>query len=312
MAGRGFDQTSAWIVSVMLSGGVFTGIYFGVGYVAKKQAHKSESSEGGHANAGHEAPASGHEAPASGHEAPASGHEAPASGHETPKSSGAAHWGYTGEHGQSHWAGMDERNKACAGRRQSPVDIDHSKTTSGLKPIQFNYKQSAVTVKNAGHAVQVDFPPGNWIALNGERYDLLQFHFHVPSEHRVEGSQYEMEVHLVHKNAHDELAVVGVFFKDGAENKILSPVWSIIPPKPAMAAKPIKFNPSQLLPKLRRYVTYEGSLTTPPCSEVVTWLVMQEAITASASQFDTIVKTHGFNARDAQPLYGRELQRSAN
>lgn len=327
MALRGIDQGAAWIMSIVVSSSLFSGIYFGLKYVAKKsgQAHVTSSDvvpDHGDSKPNHDAlPAHSPEVAADAkhesekHEPAADEHAKPSEDHaEKPAGSHAVgrHWSYSGENGPEKWAEMDEKSKVCStGKRQSPIDIEASKPDKDLKPLQFKYSASLATLQNNGHTIQVDFPPGNWLAMNGERYDLLQFHFHVPSEHRIQGSQNAMEVHLVHKNAHDELAVVGVMFMEGGESNVLKPLWSQMPKGKKKLEKPLRFDPAQLLPKARGYTTYAGSLTTPPCSEGVTWVVMTSPVSASAAQVDKFVDVVGFNARPVQATFGREVTRTA-
>ena len=333
MAFKSLDQPAAWILSLMISGLGFTGIYFGLNYVAAKNSKIPEGavaeSDGGQNKGEHvetDAHGSGHdEPPASddGHsksevkkpsneesDHDGTGHEV--AGHDsTPTKADHSKPKVASNSDQNSMPGSLTQGLCASGRSQSPVDIDAAKNNPDLKPIQFNYKIADVIVKNTGHSIQTDFPPGNWISFNGDRYDLLQFNFHVPSEHRVGGSQYEMEVQLVHKNAHSDIAIVSVFFSNGNESAIIAPVWSATPKTKGKVEKPIKFNPSLLLPKARKYVNYSGSLTMPPCTEGVAWIVFEQPLTASAAQLDAPMKLHGYNARSVQPLFGRELSRMA-
>lgn len=221
----------------------------------------------------------------------------------------SAHWGYEGHSGPEHWAEMGKENTVCgSGTRQSPIDIATA-TSANLEPIQFNYGASMLEILNNGHTIQVNHGKGSTITVDGEKYDLLQFHFHAPSENTVDGKPYDMEMHLVHKNAKGQLAVVGVFMKAGAENAVLAKAWDHMP---AHAGKPeqvasVSIIPADLLPANRSYSRFDGSLTTPPCSEGVKWFVMKDAIEVSAAQVQKFAKVVGANARPIQPLNGRAV-----
>jgi carbonic anhydrase len=218
-----------------------------------------------------------------------------------------AHWGYEGHAGPAQWAELGEAFALCgAGMRQSPINIDAA-ASAGLAPIQFDYRAAKLDMVNNGHTIQVNHGQGSAITVDGEKYALLQFHFHTPSENTVGGKPYDMEMHLVHKNAQGQLAVVGVFLKAGAHNAVLDKAWGHMPghagDKAQVAA--ISINPADLLPASRAYRRFNGSLTTPPCSEGVKWFVMQDPVEVSAEQIRKFAKVIGANARPTQPLNGR-------
>jgi carbonic anhydrase len=218
-----------------------------------------------------------------------------------------AHWSYEGHGGPEHWAELDKANTVCgAGQRQSPIDIANT-TSAGLEPIAFDYRSAALEILNNGHTIQVNRSEGSSISVDGEKYELVQFHFHTPSENTVGGKPYDMEMHLVHKNAAGRLAVVGMFMKAGAGNSALAKAWDHMPShagKPEQVAS-VSFNPADLLPANKTYTRFNGSLTTPPCSEDVKWFVMQEAVEVSAAQVKQFAQVVGANARPTQPLNGR-------
>ena len=218
-----------------------------------------------------------------------------------------AHWGYEGHAGPAHWAELDENSATCgSGLRQSPIDIAAT-TPADLAPIQFDYRDATLEMVNNGHTIQVNRGMGSSITVDGEKYDLLQFHFHSPSENTVDGQPYAMEMHLVHKNDQGQLAVVGVFLKAGADNAALAKAWDHMPDHAGHTeqAATVSINPGELLPANRAYRRFNGSLTTPPCSEGVKWFVMQDAIEVSAAQVKAFSKVIGANARPTQPLNGR-------
>ena len=219
-----------------------------------------------------------------------------------------AHWGYEGEEGPEHWAGISEEYKACSsGKSQSPVDIKDA-AGADLKAITFNYKSSRINILNNGHTVQVNYDEGSSIEVDGVKYDLLQFHFHGPSEHTVKGEFSDMEMHLVHRDKDGNLAVVGVMMEVGTENEALSGVWANLPEEKsdAMTVKGA-VEAEKLLPKDRSYYTYSGSLTTPPCTEGVKWLVLKNPVQLSGEQIEAFAGIIEENNRPVQPLHGRKV-----
>lgn len=223
-----------------------------------------------------------------------------AGSHATP------HWSYEGEHGPDHWG---EFGKACAeGKRQSPVDITGAEAVS-LPEIAIKYKPSKLNILNNGHTIQVDYEAGSTIDLGTSEYNLAQFHFHDPSEHKVGGKSYAMELHLVHKNDKGDLAVIGVMIEQGKENDAFKQIWDNMPKK-ADERKEVtgaSIDASRLLPESLAYYTYPGSLTTPPCTESVTWLVLKEPIQMSAAQIEAFKKLINGNNRPVQPLNDRKI-----
>ena len=224
--------------------------------------------------------------------------------HGQSGASGGSHWGYQGNAGPANWGRMSKDYHLCAdGTEQSPIDMAGSFDGATLSGIEFDYRLSPVEFTNNGHTVQVNYAPGSAITVRGERFELLQFHFHTPSEHAIAGRQAPMEVHLVHKSAKGALAVVGIMIEEGAENLALSEFWSLMP-RQAGETKQDKrtlINARDLLPVGQGYYRYMGSLTTPPCSEGVHWHVMSEPVTASAEQIKQIAAVIGANARPVQP-----------
>jgi len=223
----------------------------------------------------------------------------------------AVHWGYDGVGGPQAWGRLKPEFSQCAaGQRQSPIDIRDG-IALDLEPVQFDYRPGGFAVIDNGHTVQVNVAPGNTIEVNGRRYALQQFHFHRPSEERVDGRQFEMDVHLVHKDADGRLAVVAVLLERGAAQPLLQTVWSHLPlEKHEEVAARAQIDPGQLLPADRRYYTYMGSLTTPPCSEGVLWLVMQQPVPVSAQQIDVFARLYPMNARPLQQAAGRLIKQS--
>ena len=211
------------------------------------------------------------------------------------------HWGYDGEHGPDHWADMDAANKACsAGSQQSPVDIQSS-IPSRLPNLQIAWSKKSDMIVNNGHTIQINADPGNMLSVGNDSYELLQFHFHHPSEHLIAGKHYPMECHFVHKDKAGNLAVVGVLMTAGQPNAAFKQIATAMP---ASAGNPVKMaagvNMNQMLPGRRGYYRYSGSLTTPPCSEIVNWLLLRDPITVAQTDIDAFAKLFPMNARPAQ------------
>ena len=224
---------------------------------------------------------------------------------------GAAHWSYTGETGPEHWAQEDPQFATCGiGKHQSPIDISHA-TVAALPTIEFSYQPLPLTVTDTGHSFQVNAPNGSGgITVGGDHYDLVQFHFHRPSEERIQGHRYAMVAHLVHKNAKGELAVVAVLIHAGAENAFLKGVFDHLPAAGQAEATQAgaTLDLGSFLPQRRGYYTFEGSLTTPPCSEQVRWFVLKRAVEASAAQVQQFAARYPNNARPTQKLNDRVVK----
>jgi carbonic anhydrase len=226
----------------------------------------------------------------------------------------AAHWSYSGAHGPDHWGAEDPAFATCStGTRQSPIDIEAATTTT-LPAIDFSYKAFPATITDTHHTFQDNVPAGSGgITVGGEHYDLVQFHFHDPSEERIHGKRYAMVAHLVHKNAKGELAVVAVLIHEGAANPFLEPIFENFPAE-GTESKVTGTNVDlmRLLPSKRGYYTFEGSLTTPPCSEHVRWFVLKEPVDASRAQIAQFVKRYPHNARPTQSLNARSVEQTAD
>jgi carbonic anhydrase len=221
------------------------------------------------------------------------------------------HWTYEGEAGPEHWAELSPKFEKCGtGTRQTPIDLASSEVVPmGLEDVEFQYGTVEATVLNNGHTVQVNVPEGNFIVLDGVTYGLAQFHFHSPSEHTIDGASYPLELHLVHKDETGNLAVVGVMLEKGEKNRVLAQVWGKSLPKSQgkeIALKaPIDLN--GLLPADRSAYRYLGSLTTPPCSEGVKWIVMKSSVTMTTKQIAAFKKLFPMNARPLQPINARSI-----
>ena len=223
-----------------------------------------------------------------------------------------AHWSYEGNTGPAHWGDLSDEFKTCKlGKKQSPIDIS-STERAPLTPIEFHYKSAPLRIINNGHSIQVNYEEGSYVKIDGKRYNLLQFHFHAPSEHTVNGKHFDMEAHLVHKSDDGKLAVIGVFMKEGAKNSFIQTLWDNIPHKVGeeKSVEHVKINAQDLLPASKKYYKYSGSLTTPPCTEGVDWNIMVAPIEVSKDQIDKFRTFYKMNARPTQPLHGRVIKES--
>lgn len=223
-------------------------------------------------------------------------------------SADAAHWSYSGEDGPEAWAKLTPGNFACAGKNQSPVDLKGS-IRADLKPLKLDYAAGGSEVLNNGHTLQVGYAPGSALWLDSVRFELKQLHFHAPSEHLIDGQSFPLEAHLVHADADGNLTVVAVMFNEGPENRALAPIWTRLPAQAGEKySLPVPMAATTLLPTNRAYYRFSGSLTTPPCTEGVRWLVMKQPVSVSKEQLEAFsyVVRHP-NNRPPQPLNGRAI-----
>ena len=229
-------------------------------------------------------------------------HSAAAHGEQTP------HWAYEGAQGPEHWSTLAPQFASCGGQNQSPIDIDNL-IEAELAPINFDYKTGGSEITNNGHTIQVNARPGNSITLDGITFELKQFHFHAPSENRIDGKSFPMEAHFVHADPAGNLAVVAVMFEQGRSNAAVENLWKRMPGREGeqQALSP-EGAAVDLLPTNRDYYRYSGSLTTPPCTEGVRWLVLKHPVTLSEPQLHVLTRTLGHpNNRPVQPVGARQV-----
>lgn len=223
----------------------------------------------------------------------------------------APHWSYDGPGGPQAWGRLEPGFAACAnGRRQSPIDLRDSFRLQ-LDPVQFDYQPSAFRVVDNGHTIEVRLAPGNSIRVMGRRYELSQFHFHRPSEERIDGRAFDMTAHLVHRDPEGRLAVVAVLLERGSAQPVVQAVWNNLPlERGEELAAQAPIDPAALLPAERGYFVYMGSLTTPPCTEGVLWMVMRQPVPVAPEQIDIFARLYPMNARPVQPAAGRIVKES--
>ncbi|MCL2657278.1 MAG: carbonic anhydrase [Betaproteobacteria bacterium] len=219
------------------------------------------------------------------------------------------HWGYEGDGAPERWGQLSPEFAMCGiGVNQTPINIEGA-LKAGVKPLQLDFKNGPQTIVNNGHTVQVNVSGGSTLKMDGKTFELQQFHFHTPSENLIEGKSFPLEAHFVFKNAEGELAVLALMFQDGKANAQLEEIWKAMPKeKGDPMALPKEVNAHALLPKSLAYYRFSGSLTTPPCTEGVRWLVLKEATHISkeqVAQFAAVV--HQRNNRPVQPLHGRVI-----
>lgn len=230
----------------------------------------------------------------------------------TDKGHDAAHWTYGGDTGPEHWGNLKAGNKVCSmGFQQSPIDL-RGATPSNSGKISVNYQPTTLRIVNNGHTIQCNTDAGSSMTLDGDKFRLLQFHFHHPSEHAMDGRRFDMEAHFVHINDAGMLAVLGVFIEPGGENNVLAPVWQHMPhtASPEKVVSSVRIDPVRLLPANKQYFRYLGSLTTPPCSEKVIWSVFSQPVQASRTQLGQFASLFDMTARPLQGLNRRLLLKS--
>ncbi len=221
----------------------------------------------------------------------------------------APHWGYEGAGAPEHWGSLDPAFSTCSiGESQSPINVTGGQDVD-QPAIAFSYKATPIHMVNNGHTIKVDYAPGSTITVSGKTYNLLQFHFHTQSENAIEGKLFPMEAHLVHSDADGHLAVVGVMFADGAANPFIEQLWLRMPVA-ANSTMDIagSLNVETMLPESRDYYSWSGSLTTPPCSEGVAWMLLKQPVTIAPGQAAKLKRVMGGeNNRPLQPLNGRVI-----
>lgn len=221
------------------------------------------------------------------------------------------HWGYEGLGAPANWSKLEKDYSTCAsGKRQSPIDIRDGIRVD-LEPIKFNYKTTMFRIVNNGHTIQVNVGGGSTISLMGRKFELVQMHFHRPSEERINGMAFDMVVHLVHKDLDNQLAVIAILLEQGSEQPLIQSIWNNMPLEVNQEVTPtVAIDLNRLLPDNRTYWTYMGSLTTPPCTEDVLWIVFKQPVPVSEEQVAIFSRLYRNNARPIQPVNNRLIKES--
>lgn len=215
-------------------------------------------------------------------------------------------WSYQGDGAPEHWANINQDYNRCSGFNQSPINVTNT-IQADIAPLKFDYHATAQTIINNGHTIQINFTDGGDLHLDGDIFYLKQFHLHTPSENKIEGTSYPLEAHFVHMNKQGALAVVGVMYAEGLQNLSLAKLWNQLPKE---INTEIKLNQdiqaADFLPKQQQYYRFNGSLTTPPCTEGVRWILFKDIQTASTEQIKSFaaLMEHG-NSRPIQPVNAR-------
>ena len=221
-----------------------------------------------------------------------------------PEEKHVAHWDYEGEMGPEHWG--KEFPTCGKGKSQAPLNIKgpFEKVRFSVAP---DYKQGQLKIVNNGHTIQVNVPVGSKIRIDGRAYDLLQFHFHRPSEEHIDGKPSAMVVHFVHKSPEGELAVLAVMLREGNENPGIKTLWTHAPKSegPEVVPDGVMFNPANLLPREMDFFHYDGSLTTPPCTEKVKFFILKSQVNIGKEQVTDF--PFKMNARPIQAPNGRPI-----
>jgi carbonic anhydrase len=221
-------------------------------------------------------------------------------------------WSYSGPEGPDHWGSLTPEFAPCKlGHRQSPIDIVDAHSEN-LPTIHFDYKRAPLKLIDNGHTIQVNYDRGNSITLGSKRYELIQLHFHHPSEEQIQGKPYDMVIHFVHSDEAGKLVVVAVLLTKGKPNSMLQILWEHVPEQKGKETlvSGVEMNAADLLPVDRHYYSFDGSLTTPPCTEGVSWFVLKTPTEVSPAEIMQFAMLYPNNARPVQPLYGRAVQQT--
>ncbi|MBI3713051.1 MAG: carbonic anhydrase family protein [Burkholderiales bacterium] len=217
-------------------------------------------------------------------------------------------WSYSGANGPGEWAKLSADNAACSGKNQSPINLTGF-IKADLKPIKLTYQAGGKEILNNGHTIQMNFASGSHLRMEGTQFDLKQVHFHAPSENLIQGKSYPLEAHFVHADKDGNLAVVAVMYEEGAANRSLARIWNVMPKEADQKVElETPMSGDLLMPKQRSYYRFNGSLTTPPCSEGVRWLVLKAPVSVSKEQIDAFAQVlHHPNNRPVQAINARPV-----
>jgi len=240
---------------------------------------------------------------------------AQASGPAAAPAAASGGFTYNGDTGPGFWADLDPANVACRlGASQSPINIDHVKIDRHLRPLKLALQATPIALVNNGHAIEEEIESPNTLTLNGDVYTSAQFHFHTLSEHAIDGQRGAMELHAVFVDPTGRVAVVGMLFKIGHKNAFLDELMSAGLPTHTgdKVTSEVEVSLADALTNTSKYYTYAGSLTTPPCSQGVTWFVLKGEAQMSAAQFQAFEDILGNDFRPLQPINGRVVSATAD
>jgi carbonic anhydrase len=220
-------------------------------------------------------------------------------------------WSYEGETGPANWSRINADWAKCGtGNRQSPIDLRDGIKVN-LEQISFDYHPTSFSEVNNGHTIQVTVGGGNFITIGNTAYELQEFHFHRPSEEKINGKGTEMVIHLVHRSAEGKVAIIAVLLERGQPHRLMQTIWDNLPLEKQETVSPaIVLDPTDALPERRDYFTYMGSLTEPPCTEGVLWMVFKQPMQASPAQMALFSRLYPLNARPLQATAGRMIKES--
>jgi len=314
MSARFLDQTIAWIVAMMAAAGVVSIAIIGLRHTAKKRdaaevalmtsAAAKQADESAAARDSKDEPA---EPEASGSQ-PAR-NARPATDQRAPR---GELWSYSGSTGPDAWADIDPAWKLCgSGKAQSPIDIVDARINARLKPVKFTYRRSSAEFSRVGDSFVATIEHGNYVEIDGDRFNLVSISFHTPSEHLLNGLPWEMEVQLHHRSTTGELASIAFLGAPGKSPEAVSQLIASLPRETGDERPVSGVQMRSLIPERANYFHYVGSETTPPCREGVQWLVMTESMGMAKSEIDRFVKAAGNNARPVQARGSRRVTRSA-
>lgn len=218
------------------------------------------------------------------------------------------HWSYVGETNPGHWSNISEKYKACSGKKQSPIDIEDAQVVTKKQPnvLKVNFGKTKTDIINNGHTIEFTVDKGNYLSFNGKKYELKQFHMHSLSEHMLNHKHFPLELHFVSKADDGTYAVIAVFFKEGKASPFFTKFLDKLPVKEGEVYKSNSlFKLNDVLADTNHFYHYNGSFTTPPCTEIVEWILLKEPKTASKEQLDKLHNLLKDNYRPIQPLNGR-------
>ena len=303
---RFVDQTIAWIMALLLAGGVFAGFAGIFRFVAERRL-KAETELVERVQPPVPSIADKDEAS---HESSTVGVSSDAKPLE--RENLQTPWGYSGSLSPENWESLDAAWRVCGnGKRQSPIDLTNARIDPKLKPIVFNYRRSSATFMRRGSRFEVEIEHGNWVEIEGDRFGLTSLSLHTPSEHYVNGLPWEMEIQLHHRSTTGEEATISMLINPGRTPEALDQLWGHLPQEQGDSQAVAGLKLVTLLPARKNYFHYVGSMTIPPCREGVRWYVLTESIGMSKAAIDRFVKLARHNARPLQALNGRRLARSS-